>query len=273
MNEISDLYASFPFMGYRRITEMLNRSGYSINRKRILRLMGIMGLAAVFPKMNLSKRRQQDMVFPYLLHQYPALKVNDVWGVDITYIKLQSGFVYLVALIDVVSRRIMGWSLSPFLETTNCLEAFAMAASTAIPKIMNSDQGCQFTSRLWVWKMVEYRIEISMDSKGRCLDNIYIERFWRSLKYEEVYLKAYETVNEARREIGAYIEFYNNIRPHQSLLYQTPQEIYLAGVEIKPVDSVDNSCALPTLPTGKTTSKSEILNIRKECASSSKLVA
>jgi putative transposase len=230
MNEIQDLYSLYPYMGYRRITKMLNLLGYIINRKRTLRLMRILGLSAVFPKMNLSKRRQKDMVFPYLLHQYPALKVNDVWGVDITYIKLQRGFVYLVALIDIVSRRIMGWSLSPFLETENCLQALVQGIATACPKIINSDQGCQFTSQAWVWQMVEYRIEISMVSKGRCLDNIHIERFWRSVKYEEVYLKSYDNVVEARGEIGNYIEFYNNIRPHQSLAYRTPHEVYLAGI-------------------------------------------
>ena len=131
---------------------------------------------------------------------------------------------YFVALIDLVSRKIMGWNLSPFLETENCLEAFEKAIKIARPRIINSDQGCQFTSSDWVWKMVQHRIEISMNSKGRCIDNIHIERFWRSIKYEEIYLKSYDNVGEAKNEIGKYIEFYNNIRPHQSLGYRTPNQ-------------------------------------------------
>lgn len=226
MNEIRELYLSYPFFGYRRITAMLRAQGYEVNRKCVARLMGLLGLKALYPKKNLSKRRKEDAVFPYLLKLCPPLRSNDAWCVDITYIKLVQGFAYLTALIDVVSRKIMGWCLSPFLDTHGCLEAFRMAVVLAVPLIMNSDQGSQFTSSTWIEAMVRYGIKISMDGKGRCLDNIAIERFWRSIKYEEVFLKAYESLVEARKAIAAYIEFYNAVRPHQALSYKTPNQVY-----------------------------------------------
>lgn len=246
MNEIHDLYSQYPFMGYRKITIMLKRIGYVVNNKRVLRLMKVIGIAAIYPKLNLSKRRQKDMVYPYLLKINIILCPNDAWCVDITYIKLAIGFLYLVALIDVVSRKVMGWSLSPFLDTENCLQAFYMAIGFAVPGIVNSDQGCQFTSQIWIETLARYQIRISMDGKGRCLDNIYIERFWRSLKYEEVFLKSYDTVLEASRAIGAYIEFYNNVRPHQSLGYRTPNEVYWQLFQPMAA-KVDNSSSSPQL--------------------------
>lgn len=226
MNRIRDVFETYPFMGYRRITKMLKRDGVHVNCKHVLRLMRLMGIQAIYQKLNLSKRRQEDAVFPYLLGKNPPLMPNDAWCVDITYIRVHGCYAYLVALIDVVSRRIMGWTLSPFLDTQSCLEAFEMALATAMPKLINSDQGCQFTSQVWIEALQSRKILISMDGKGRCLDNIPIERFWRSLKYEEVYLKSYKDLVEARRAIGAYIVFYNEIRPHQSLNYKTPMEVY-----------------------------------------------
>lgn len=145
---------------------------------------------------------------------------------NITYIRILQGYAYLVALIDIISRKIMGWCLSAFLDTQSCLEALDMALVIAIPDIVNSDQGSQFTSRRWIEKMEQHGIKISMDGKGRCLDNIFIERFWKSIKYEEVYLKAYESLCDARQSIGAYIEFYNAVRPHQALNYRTPDQVY-----------------------------------------------
>lgn len=226
MNEIRELYLSYPFFGYRRITGMLRGQGHEVNRKCVLRLMGLLGLKALYPKKNLSKRRKGDGVFPYLLKLCPPARSNDAWCVDITYIKLVQGFAYLTALIDVVSRKIMGWCLSPFLDAQSCLEAFHMAVVVAVPLVMNSDQGSQFTSAYWIEAMARYGIKMSMDGKGRCLDNIPIERFWRSVKYEEVYLKAYESLIEARNAIAAYIEFYNAVRPHQALKYKTPNQVY-----------------------------------------------
>lgn len=226
MNEIRELYLSYPFFGYRRITAMLRGQGYEVNRKCVARLMSLLGLKALYPKKNLSKRRKEDAVFPYLLKFCPPARPNDAWCVDITYIKLVQGFVYLTALIDVVSRKIMGWCLSPFLDAQSCLDAFNMAVLVARPLVINSDQGSQFTSSAWVEAMTLYGIKISMDGKGRCLDNIFIERFWRSIKYEDVLLKSYESLIEARNAIAAYIEFYNSVRPHQALKYKTPNQVY-----------------------------------------------
>lgn len=226
MNEIREIYLSRPFFGYRRMTAMLRGQGYKINRKCVARLMQLLGLKGLCPKKNLSRRRKEEAVFPYLLKQCPPQSPNDAWCVDITYIKLIQGFAYLTAFIDVVSRKIMGWCLSPFLDAQSCLEAFHRAVMVAVPLVMNSDQGAQFTSSLWIEAMTQFGIKISMDGKGRCLDNITIERFWRSVKYEEVYLKCYESLVEARQAIAAYIEFYNAVRPHQALKYKTPNQVY-----------------------------------------------
>lgn len=237
MNAIQQIYADHPFMGYRRMTVMLVSKGYIINHKRTLRLMRLMGLQAVYARRNLSKRRLSDAVYPYLLSDQPARAPNDVWAVDITYLRLAIGFVYLTALIDLISRQIMGWNISTCLETDSCLTALDMAL-TLYPKpgIINSDQGCQFTSAAWTQTLTAHGIKISMDGKGRCLDNIYIERFWKSLKYEEVYLKSYDSVKQCRREIGLYIQWYNTKRPHQSLSYQTPQAIYQQFIKEKNYD-------------------------------------
>jgi putative transposase len=232
MNEIRDIYEKRCFFGYRRITEVLRRQNQkSINRKKILRLMRQMSLRAVYPKKQLSKKAEGHKVYPYLLRDKIPQKPDDCWGVDITYIRVCGGYAYLTALIDWASRRIMGWSLSPFLETNSCLEALNAGLIEGQPQIINSDQGSQFTSSMWIEELEKNDIKISMDGKGRCIDNIQIERFWRSLKYEEVYLKSYDSMNQARREIKSYIQFYNQERPHQSLGYKTPNEVYWAEPE------------------------------------------
>ena len=194
-------------------------------------LMREMGLKAVYPKKKLSKKTKGHKVYPYLLRDNIPKNPDDCWGVDITYIRVLGGYVYLTALIDWSSRRIMGWSLSPFLETSSCLEALNEGVKTNKPKIVNSDQGSQFTGNAWIEALEKWDIEISMDGKGRFLDNIQVERFWRTLKYEEVYLKSYESVEEARRNIKEYIKFYNQERPHQSLGYRTPDEVYWENPE------------------------------------------
>ena len=228
MNEIQDIYARRPFQGYKRITQDLKDMDYRVNHKRVYRLMRQMGLQAVYPKKNLSKRRLEDAVHPYLLKQHPPQKVNDCWCVDITYIKTSRGHVYLTALIDVVSRYVVGWSLNTCLDTEGCLDALEMAHQTGVtPKIINSDQGCQFTSQDWAYAMSLLQIRISMDGKGRCLDNVPIERFWRTLKVEEVYLNTYETVLEARAAIGQYIEWYNHERRHSGIDNHRPIEVML----------------------------------------------
>lgn len=226
MNQIQDIYVEQPFFGYRKIKVMLGRTGHKLNHKKVQRLMGCVGLKAIYPKKKTTIRNKSHAVYPYLLKKELINCPNQAWKVDITYIKVLGKFVYLVALIDVFSRRIMGWNLSIFLDTSSCLLALQCALEIGKPEIINSDQGCQFTSQEWCDVLIQNNIEISMDGKGRWADNIYIERFWRSIKYEMIHLHSFETVEAARRAIGKYIEFYNNIRPHQALNYQTPNEVY-----------------------------------------------
>jgi putative transposase len=251
MNEIRDIYEKRPFQGYRRMTRDLKDSGYSVNHKRVYRLMRELGLQAVYPKKNLSKRRLKDQVYPYLLKQYPPRQPHDAWCVDITYLRLSNGFVYLTAIIDVVSRCIMGYHLSTSLETESCLNALEMAIKSGFkPKILNSDQGCQFTSQEWLYSLSLLQIQVSMDGQGRCLDNIPIERFWRTIKYEEVYLKTYDTVSEAREGVKNYIEWYNHKRRHSSLHQHRPYEVMMGHQKVKDYlffggdDYVDNADAL-----------------------------
>jgi putative transposase len=228
LNAIRDVWVRRPFYGYRRITAQLRADGYSVNRKRVARLMREGGIQAIFPGPNTSRRNQLHKVHPYLLRDLKITHPNQAWMVDITYLRMQNGFMYLVALIDVHSRYVVGWALSNTLETTSCLDALKSALTIAKPDIINSDQGCQFTSEDWVDFLLENSIKISMTGKGRCHDNIYIERFWRSFKREEFYLNEYESVKELKRAIHAYIEFYNRKRFHQSLDYKTPADVYFA---------------------------------------------
>lgn len=256
MNEIQEIYSKRPFQGYKRMTDDLKEMGYIINHKRVYRLMKLMGLQAVYPKKNLSARRQEDVVYPYLLKNHPPINPHDCWCVDITYIKTSKGFVYLTALIDVASRYIMGYSVSPFLDTTSCLDALEMSLKTGfLPKIINSDQGCQFTSQEWVYSLRLLGIQISMDGKGRCLDNIPIERFWRTLKYEEVYLKTYDSVNEARKNLDGYIHWYNHERRHSGINKKRPYEVMIAEKSMisRGDGYVDNFIKLPHIPTPPTT--------------------
>jgi putative transposase len=233
MNEIQEIYEQHSFFGYRRITAWLNREGTKINHKKVKRLMDIMGLQAVYPKRKLSIRHKEHKVYPYLLKKKEPQKANDSWCTDISYIRIAGHYAYLTALIDCISRRIMGWWISPFLDATGCLKALEMALQDAKPLMINSDQGSQFTGEEWITCLTDHGIEISMDGKGRCLDNIWIERFWRSLKYEEVYLKDYRDVAEARKAISSYIDFYNHLRPHSALGYATPDEVYQASLTDK----------------------------------------
>jgi len=237
MNEIRELYTERCFYGYRRITEVLKKRGTKVNRKKVLRLMQQMGIQAVYPKKKLSQRAEGHRVYPYLLKEHVPLEPDDCWQVDITYIRVGNGYAYLVGLIDCVSRRIMGWNLSPFLETSSCIEALNRALTESHPRIVNSDQGSQFTSSMWVEALERADITISMDGKGRCIDNIKIERFWRSIKYEEVYLKGYDSMEEAKKGIGEYIKFYNGERPHQNLGYRVPDEVHWDRLEKKKIAS------------------------------------
>ena len=276
MNEIGDIYAKRPFQGYKRITDDLRDLGYIINHKKVYRLKQKMGLMTVYPKLNLSKRRMEDAVHPYLLTSYPPIKPHDCWCVDITYIKIAKGFVYLTAMIDAVSRCIMGWSLSTSLDTENCLDALAMALKSGyVPRIINSDQGCQFTSHDWTYSLSLLGIKMSMDGKGRCLDNIPIERFWRTLKYEEVYLKTYDSVTEARQSLATYIHWYNHERRHSSLGKNRPHEVMIGEKKeskeafLAVNKTVENSSSLHTRFINTTTTKKKLkLNQNKKELSS-----
>ena len=228
MDKIDAQYLKKPFYGSRKMAVFLKDSGYQVNRKRIQRLMQLMGLEAIYPKANLSKRRHDHKIYPYLLRGLAIEHPNQVWSTDITYIRLSSGFMYLTAVIDWYSRYVLSWRLSNTLESRFCVEALEEALECFdAPEIFNTDQGSQFTSETFLDPLLKRNIKISMDSKGRALDNVFIERLWRSLKYEEVYLKDYETVREASLAIGQYFNFFNFERPHQSLKYKTPSLLYL----------------------------------------------
>lgn len=226
MHKIDEVFTESPFYGVRKITAQLKRDGLAVNHKRIHRLMRQMGLEAIYPKPNLSKNDQAHPVYPYLLNGMSIIRPNQVWGTDITYIRLKQGFVYLTVFMDWFSRFILSWKLSISLAVDFCIEAAEEALSKGVPEITNQDQGVQFTSLEYLSVWNPETTKISMDGRGRCMDNIFNERFWRSLKYEEVYLKSYETVPEARQGIESYIDFYNYRRLHQSLGYKTPAEIY-----------------------------------------------
>lgn len=226
LNHIRDVWHRYPFYGYRRITKELKANGMVVNRKRIQRLMQKGKIYAIYPGPNTSKRNKLHKVYPYLLKGLDITHSNQVWMVDITYLRMQNGFMYLAALIDVHSRYVVGWALSNTLDTEFCIEALKTGLKDAIPEIINSDQGCQFTSENWITCLAENGIKVSMTGKGRCTDNIYIERFWRSFKREEFYLNDYMDVKQLKEAIKGYIEFYNYNRWHQSLNYQTPADIY-----------------------------------------------
>jgi putative transposase len=229
MRLIDEQYTKRPFFGSRRMTVWLGEQGHRVNRKRVARLMEQMGIAAVYPKPNLSRPAEGHKIFPYLLRGVEVNRVNQVWSTDITYIRMTEGFVYLVAVMDWFSRFVLSWAVSVNLELDFCLEALHRAFRFGRPEIFNSDQGPQFTSEKFTDELQTRGIAVSMDGRGRCLDNIFIERLWRSLKYEEVYLRDYAAVSEARSGIGAWLSFYNHERPHQSLGYRTPAGLYRGG--------------------------------------------
>jgi len=226
MGLIDKQYTRFPYYGAPRMTAWLRREEYDVNHKRIERLMRIMGIQGVCPKRNLSKSNEQHKKYPYLLKDIDIVRPNQVWSTDITYIRLSKGFVYLVAVMDWFSRYVLSWRLSNTLDTQFCIDALDIALKKGRPDIFNTDQGVQFTSNLFTSRLIDKKIQISMDGKGRAFDNIFIERLWRSLKYEEVYLKAYQTVADAIVGIDNYFKTFNKERLHQSLKYRTPYEVH-----------------------------------------------
>jgi putative transposase len=221
MRAIDEAYLQRPFYGSRRLAQELG-----LNRKRVQRLMRIMGLAAVGPKPRTTRRAKEHKIYPYLLRNVEVTRPDQVWSTDITYIPLGSGYLYLTAVLDWYSRYVLAWRLSPTLEGTFCLEALDEALGISQPEIFNTDQGSQFTSTTFTSRLEERGIAISMDGRGRALDNAFIERLWRTVKYEEVYLQEYPSSGEALGSLRRYWRFYNRARPHQSLAYRTPAAMY-----------------------------------------------
>lgn len=227
-NIVDEIYTQYPFFGTRKMASYLKRQGYVIGRKRVKTIYELLGLEAVYPKPKLSVPNKEHRIYPYLLRDVEVTKCDQVWSTDLTYIRLYGGFVYLMAIIDWYSRYVLDWELNISLEAEFCIETLQriLGAHDRTCEIFNTDQGVQFTSRGFTETLLERRIKISMDGKGRSLDNIFVERLWRSLKYECIYLLSLTTVEEARRAIQRYFDFYNNVRPHQSLNYKTPAEVY-----------------------------------------------
>lgn len=227
MRCIDELHLKYPFYGSRMITLTLRSQGSEVNRKRIQRLMRMMGIVSIAPQPKTSTPGPEHTVYPYLLRKVPVTRPNHVWAADITYIPMAHGFVYLVAIMDWCSRRVLSWRISTTMESQFCVDALQEALDKfGEPDIFNTDQGAQFTSDDFTSVLLERGVKVSMDGKGRYLDNIFVERLWRSLKYEEVYLYAYSNVIEAKERIGLYFQFYNNERFHASLGNQTPSIFY-----------------------------------------------
>ncbi len=226
MRRLDEQYTLTPFYGYRRMTVWLQRLGYIVNHKRVSRLMNRLGLEAIYPKPNLSKPNKQHLTFPYLLRGLKIDRANQVWATDITYIRLNGGFIYLLAIMDWHSRYVIDFVVSNSLESSVYVECLKRAFVSGKPGVFNSDQGSQFTSIEWLKVLQDGGIQISMDGRGRCFDNIFVERLWRTVKYEEVYLKEYSDAWQAVESLTRYFHFYNHERPHQSLGYRTPAEVY-----------------------------------------------
>jgi len=230
MRRIDAQYTATPFYGVERMTAALRRQGLCIGHNRVRRLLRLMGLEAIYPKPRLSlPGRLEHRVYPYLLRGLRIDQPNQVWSSDITYIRLSQGFAYLVAVLDWFSRYVLSWSLSTTLDAWFCVQTLREALRTGRPKIVNTDQGSQFTSGDWIEELSEAGVAISTDGRGRAFDNIFTERLWRSVKYEEVYLKDYAAVDEARTGLGDYFHFYNTARPHQGLGYRTPAEVHFGA--------------------------------------------
>jgi putative transposase len=250
MRLIDELFTAWPFLGSRRIAFMLREKGYSINRKRVQRLMRKMGIEALGPKPRTSKPAPGHRIYPYLLRGMTIDQPNQVWAADITYIPMGRGFLYLVAVIDWASRAVLSWRLSNTMDVSFCVDALEDALSRfGKPQIFNTDQGSQFTSMAFTGVLDRAGIQISMDGRGRWMDNVFIERLWRSLKHEDVYLKGYVDGRELHEGLSDWIAFYNDRRPHQAHGYRTPMAVWRGGIDSRAVDMVDNTEeVLPTCP-------------------------
>jgi putative transposase len=226
MRLLDEQYTACPFYGSRRMTAWLVRQGEVVNRKRVQRLLRIMGLEAIYPKPRLSAPGAGHRAYPYLLRDVTIQQPGHVWSADISYVPLPGGFMYLAATIDWYSRLVVAWRLSNTLDGSFCQEMLEAALATGTPEVFNTDQGVQFTARAFTDRVERAGVQVSMGGRGRCLDNVFVERLWRSVKYEDVYLRGYESVQELERGLTAYFQFYNQERPHQSLGYRTPAEVH-----------------------------------------------
>ena len=226
MRLIDQEYTAHPFKGSRRLMLWLVEQGEAVNRKRVQRLMRLMGLEAIYPKPKLSVAGRGHRLYPYLLRNVAIERVDQVWSTDITYVPLRKGFMYLAATLDWFSRYVLAWRLSNTLDGSFCLEMLEEALGRGRPEIFNTDQGVQFTSAAWTGRLENAGVAVSMDGRGRCLDNVFVERLWRTIKYEDIYLRGYETVPELIEGLRRYFRFYNEERHHQSLDYRTPATIY-----------------------------------------------
>jgi len=226
MRRLDAQYTQTPFYGSRRMTAWLHTQGYVVNRKRVTRLLALLGLEAIVARRRLSPPASGHRIYPYLLRGVPIERVDHVWSTDITYIRLRRGFAYLVAVLDWYSRYVLAWELAPTLDTEFCVTALEAALRQGRPEIFNSDQGAQFTSAAFTGRLEAAGVRISMDGRGRALDNVFVERLWRSVKYEEVYLKDYAGFTDAARNLAVYFRFYNRERLHQALGYRTPAAVY-----------------------------------------------
>jgi len=226
MRRIDEPYTACPFYGSRRITAWLVQQGEEVNRKRVQRLMRVMGLEAIYPKPRLSAAGRGHNIYPYLLRGVKIERPDQVWSADITYVPMPSGFMYLAAVIDWYSRYVITWRLSNTLDGAFCLEMLEEALRSGCPEVFNTDQGVQFTAEAFTGRLLSAGVAVSMDGRGRALDNVFVERLWRSVKYEDIYIRGYEAVPDLHRGLGRYFDFYNDERLHQSLDYRTPATVY-----------------------------------------------
>ena len=229
MRLLDQEYTAHPFYGSRRLTAWLLAQGEQVNRKRVQRLLRMMGLEAIYPKPKLSARGQGHRIYPYLLRQVCIERPDQVWSADITYVPLPSGFMYLAAILDWYSRYVLAWRLSNTLDGSFCLDMLEEALCRGRPEVFNTDQGVQFTAAAWTRRLEAAGVAVSMDGRGRCLDNVFVERLWRSVKYEDIYLRGYEGVPQLQQGLRRFFAFYNQERLHQSLAYRTPEAVYREG--------------------------------------------
>ena len=234
MRRIDELHLAHPFLGARKLARMLERCGVKVGRRHVGSLMRLMGIEAIYRKRRTSLPAQGHQIYPYLLTHVTIERPNQVWATDITYVPMARGFAYLVAILDLYSRKVLSFRVSNAMSTEFCVEALEEAlARYGAPEIFNTDQGAQFTAEAFTAVLLARGVRVSMDGKGRWIDNVFVERLWRSVKYEDIYLHAYETVRELKAALACYFAFYNARRPHQSLEYRTPDEVYFATVDMK----------------------------------------